>query len=285
MSKIIYLSLFIVVIGVLSYWFFNSNNLPKKKPIKVTFICSNKKTIQATFYTSNVSLKLSDGRSLTLSRAISASGARYVDPKNHIVFWNKGNTAFITENDSTTYKGCVVKGEDDLVHLKTYRSHFDHIIFRYPEIFKLRHHSVDDTSGWSYASIQKGRLAAQLTTTKLYQPKTNLARATFTVGWNNHPKAIHGCLSITHSPSFHVDTVTHNRITYLRSNYVDAGAGNFYHVVRYRTLRNNRCYSIEEMVHFMNIHNYPANRGISKFDSARVWKALNTVFNTLIFTK
>ena len=54
-------------------------------------------------------LVLSDGRVLRLPQALSASGARYANAAESIVFWNKGNTAFIEEKGKTTYDGCVDK--------------------------------------------------------------------------------------------------------------------------------------------------------------------------------
>lgn len=79
----------------------------------VMFKCDASKSIVATFYPSDdkfVDLKLSDGRSLSIPHAISASGARYTTPKESFVFWNKGDTAFITEGKagSETYSNCVV---------------------------------------------------------------------------------------------------------------------------------------------------------------------------------
>ena len=67
--------------------------------------------ISGVFYKDRVSLTFSDGRRMTLPQVISASGARYAhgDNDESLVFWNKGNTAFITENGTTTYGGCVGK--------------------------------------------------------------------------------------------------------------------------------------------------------------------------------
>lgn len=79
---------------------------PKVAP----FTCDEGKTITATFYPTDdkfVDLVLSDERSLTVPHAISASGARYANADESFVFWNKGDTAFITENGTTTFSGCV----------------------------------------------------------------------------------------------------------------------------------------------------------------------------------
>ena len=76
-----------------------------------TFKCQGGKSIEATFYASSVSLKLSDVRSLTVPQAMSASGARYANKDETFVFWNKGDTAFVTEGKDSkeTYSGCATK--------------------------------------------------------------------------------------------------------------------------------------------------------------------------------
>jgi len=50
---------------------------------------------------------LSDGRRLALPHALSGSGARYATDDESVVFWNKGNTAFLEEAGKTTYAECV----------------------------------------------------------------------------------------------------------------------------------------------------------------------------------
>jgi len=76
-----------------------------------TFKCADGKAIDATFYPDSVDLTLTDGRSLELPQVISGSGARYANADESFQFWNKGDTAFITEgpddNDNMTYKDCV----------------------------------------------------------------------------------------------------------------------------------------------------------------------------------
>ena len=74
-----------------------------------TFKCKGGKTIAATFYSDAVDLKLSDGRSLKLPQAMSGSGARYANKDESFVFWNKGDTAFVTEGnaETPTYADCV----------------------------------------------------------------------------------------------------------------------------------------------------------------------------------
>lgn len=78
--------------------------------IQAVFTCEGGKTITAVFSDNQVGLSLSDGRQVILPRAISASGARYANPDESFVFWNKGDTAFIEEFGKQTYASCVTQG-------------------------------------------------------------------------------------------------------------------------------------------------------------------------------
>lgn len=75
----------------------------------VHYECARGKTITATFHTVSVDLTLSDDRSLTLTRTISASGARFANADGSFVFWAKGDGAFIDEHGVETYTGCTTK--------------------------------------------------------------------------------------------------------------------------------------------------------------------------------
>ncbi len=124
-SKVILGVILIIIVFGLIYIF--SDKTPSIKVLspvsgdsgqekKVTFVCDAGKSIGATFYIGDdkfVDLVLSDGRTLSVPRAVSASGARYANTDETFVFWNKGDTAFITEgeNSKTTFSNCVLKNE------------------------------------------------------------------------------------------------------------------------------------------------------------------------------
>src|SRR6185503_6546214 len=97
-------AILLIIIG-LGYLFIHKDDK------KVLFSCSDSKTITATFYPNSdtkVYLELSDGRDFTLPHVISASGARYASEDEAIVFWNKGEAAFLTEGSSTTFSDCTI---------------------------------------------------------------------------------------------------------------------------------------------------------------------------------
>jgi len=72
------------------------------------FKCSDNKVIYTEFYKNFVHIKTDKLGSKYLPQTISASGARYANEDESIVFWNKGNTAFITEGNpnTPTYMDC-----------------------------------------------------------------------------------------------------------------------------------------------------------------------------------
>ena len=75
------------------------------------FTCADNKFIEATFFKNFVHIEASGLWPMYLPQAMSASGARYAKPDESIVFWNKGNTAFMTQNspDNMILKDCVTK--------------------------------------------------------------------------------------------------------------------------------------------------------------------------------
>ena len=77
--------------------------------ISAIFLCAGGRQIQAVFINGaqpSVSLRLADGRHLDLPQARSASGARYANGDESVVFWNTGRSAFLEENGQRTYDGC-----------------------------------------------------------------------------------------------------------------------------------------------------------------------------------
>jgi membrane-bound inhibitor of C-type lysozyme len=79
-----------------------------RRAIETTFVCSLGERIEAAFDTrsNRVNLSFSDGRKLSLAQVLSASGARYANPDESIVFWNKGRTAFLQESGVVTHSDC-----------------------------------------------------------------------------------------------------------------------------------------------------------------------------------
>lgn len=121
MNKIL-LFISIFAIAGLSFLIYKNKQSIKAVPPQETgdktarFDCPGGKYILATFHLpedKTVDIALSDGRNMTLDHAISASGARYTNNDESFVFWNKGDSAFITEGDKTTFDQCITASENN----------------------------------------------------------------------------------------------------------------------------------------------------------------------------
>ncbi|MFH1245566.1 MAG: MliC family protein, partial [Candidatus Omnitrophota bacterium] len=91
---------------------------------QVVYICNGNKKIEAAFYkgetkpvepgempipSGSVKIVLSDGRNFNLPQTVSADGGRYANSDESFVFWSKGDTVLVLENNAEKdYVGCVV---------------------------------------------------------------------------------------------------------------------------------------------------------------------------------
>ena len=117
MKKILYFAIVITTLFLGIYLYYKkpiSGNIPAVNQASdgvinsVVFNCIENKNIRAIFFKDRVELSLSDGRNMLLYQAVSASGARYANPDESFVFWNKGDTAFVEEGSQTTFKDCSI---------------------------------------------------------------------------------------------------------------------------------------------------------------------------------
>jgi membrane-bound inhibitor of C-type lysozyme len=104
----IFIVIGLVAVILVSFLIWCSAEAPDLRTI-FTFTCAKGKTVQAIFIPEAVSLKFSDNRSMVLKQKMSASGARYANLDESVVFWNKGNTAFIEERGVATFTDCITK--------------------------------------------------------------------------------------------------------------------------------------------------------------------------------
>jgi membrane-bound inhibitor of C-type lysozyme len=260
----------------------------------VNYSCDNG-TINATYFipadttaTGTVALVLSDGRSLTLPQTISGSGIRYETGEGSaqdVVFSSKGDNAFLTENGSTTYNNCVagtsaVSGSGT----QSFTDQGKTFTFSYPSAFKISGGGVGYSMDWMVNATTSGMLLVKATLPNTFEPKTNFANATLTVGTSADPTALAECMTYADGGNgVQKSSVTSNGVTYEKFVTSDAGAGNFYQTTSYRTLRNSQCYVVEYTIHSSNIDNYPPSAGITAFDQAKVQSALESIVQSFRF--
>lgn len=110
LSKIVAVVLFV---GVYYYGFYLGHQVSRTKILgvevnRVIFHCEAGKSIQATFYERGVKVGFPKEPESFLLQTISASGARYANLDESLVFWNKGNEVIIMRNNQmdSNFKNC-----------------------------------------------------------------------------------------------------------------------------------------------------------------------------------
>lgn len=309
MNKKVWTSVIVVIIAiiVLSAVLIKSpkNSNPIAASDATTHYFCEEGTIDAVFSKDKVDLALSDGRSITLSQAVSGSGIRY--EKDSIVFIGKGDDAFLTENDKTTFSNCVAgtvtDDVDDATPVKdsasatggnvsvtagtsTFVSNSANVTFMYPKGFTVSSSGVGYNSDWRINTTETGKLLVKITSPKDYAPtkKTNLSNVTFTVGTSSDKNAIANCLAVENGET-RVGIVTIGGVDFTKTVFGDAGAGNLYNTTSYRAVKNGMCYTIETTVHSTNLGVYAPEQGIKQFDQTAINNALSKIVYSFRFLK
>lgn len=277
--------IFIAVLAVLGYFLFNKKETPTPivSVMPATHYSCEKRTIDATFSDTSVSLLLSDGRTVVLPQVISGSGFRY--EKNAMVFYGKGDNAYLTESELTTYNNCVVNksvGGEVSPGIVSFIDQGKTFSFNYPKDLVLSSGDMGYSQSWRANTQTLGITFSKVSIPKETQPKTNFSQAWFTVSTSSDPIAVKECLLATNG-EIAKGKETINGVPYTVTELGDAGAGNFYNTKSYRTVRDNQCYAVEYTVHSTNIGAYSPDQGISQFDLKKATDVLEAMVHSVKF--
>jgi hypothetical protein len=136
--------------------------------------------------------------------------------------------------------------------------------------------NANNTSGIKYFS---------LTVPPAFEPQTNLADVTLTVGGSKNNTAIAECLNADQSggPIIATSSVTINGVAFTVFKSSDAGAGNIYQTTSYRTLHAGECYAVEYTIHSSQIGNYPSSYNLQPYNEQAVDSLMQTIVGTFKF--
>ena len=246
-----------------------------------TYFCAEG-SFAATFGASRVILSLSNGQVLILPQTMSGSGARYEG--NGVVFWDKGGSAFVTQNGVSTFTKCVAGtrvGSPAAGY--TFTDDAGTFSFSYPSFATFFGNDSGYTSLWSSQTDAPGFLVAVVTLLGSYMPKTNFSDARFTIGTSASTGAIRDCETTVPGDSVTLSSTTINGVHFTKLTSTDVGAGNYYETTSYRTIRDSQCYAVEYTIHSANILNYPTDSGIKAFDKAKIQTILEGVARSFKF--
>lgn len=315
--RLLILLLVIALVAVAMYLLIEKDTTQKDV---YTFTCKDNKSVTATFYPSNdtrVDLTLSDGRKISLPHAISASGARYANANDAIVFWNKGNTAFITEGTSTTYTECVVQSEteQDVIATTTpttvsttkvkttpvadglygYANSEYNFTLRFPPTVTPQSYFTtfyNLASNWRLNAGQanQGKAVVAFPVFRLDQGGEVKGKmyplfyvAELRVGVSPNVKECYATdIGYTNQK---VTNVTINGVTFKKFSFQDAAMMKYIQGESYRTVHNNMCYVLEQIKHGSSYKDETMKPGLSQATLDGYYNTVGKIVGTFKFTK
>jgi membrane-bound inhibitor of C-type lysozyme len=300
MKKLIILIIFIIVLSSAWLIFLNkknkstvdTNNSPKKQGSEVNFSCKDNKSINVVFYkgvvitvkpneppkpTGSLEIKLSDGREYNLLQTISADGGRYANSDESFVFWNKGNTALVLENNAEkSYIGCIVVAPDPGGLENIYRDSDIGFSIRYPNDYLLN-------TKYSYQEFGPNKKinGVKFTIPENYSIHTNLSSSDTGVSveylTNNN-----NCNAGLFSPNkVTLKTVNDNSKEYSYAENTEGAAGNRYEEYIWAIPNSNPCIAVRYLIHYTNIENYPTGE-VTEFNKTELIKQFDKIRHSLI---
>ena len=254
---------------------------PNQVPISIAaFSCEQGKTIGATCYSNKVDLVLSDGRKLSLPHAVSASGARYANAAGTFVFWNKGNTAFITEgpgdNAPQSYANCISGGSDSSTpsdDFSTYSYPPLGFSIRYPKAYALK-------DSYQYQGLVTEEIPGiKVTVPSSETSGTNLSSDSgVSVEYLGNAQTCSASQFLYGSPTS--TTISDGGTSYSVASTSDAGAGNLYEEYVYALADGNPCIAVRYLIHSTQLSNYPAG-SVKAFDRQKLLAEFDDIRHSL----
>jgi hypothetical protein len=152
---------------------------------------------------------------------------------------------------------------------------------RYDKRLTLSSSEENADTSWSINTAVPGKRILTLTLPRDFLPNTNFSEGTVSVGASNADAALQNCLTAENGEA--EVTLPLPDPTFKVFDQTGAGAGNFYEVRSYRTLRNGYCIALERMIHSTNIFNYDPSQNVTEFDRAAVEDILDRVIYSFHF--
>jgi len=295
--KIIFAGIILMAL-IFGVWFFSGRALPQKNESlepnsenRVLYVCKDSKTITAVYFigapietkpgeppvpNGSVRIVLSDGRTISLPQTISASGIRYANSDESIIFWSKGNGAFLLENNKKTYMDCMMIAPDSGSLPEVYINSAEGFSVRYPVGY-----SVNET--YHYEALGPGKEIGgiKFTIPSEMSTGTNLSEYDTGVSVEEIPNVQNCDASLfVYSETTEVPT-TDAGTEYSVATTTDAGVGNFYEEIVWAIPGTNPCTAVRYLIHSTNIQNYPPGV-VREFDRNALLEQFNTIRRTLI---
>ncbi len=264
-------------------------------PATILYACDAGKTITATFTefappiptndpnmpptpNGTADIVLSDGRTLTLNRTLSADGIRYANADESFVFWNKGNGALVLENNvEKSYIGCIAVSERSEEFANVYHNSSMGFTMRTPAGYTTNEEYV-------YEMMPNKKIyGVKFTIPATLSAGTNLGSAYIAVEQIPQASSCTADLFLeqqSEDPML-VRTINEQGEEYSYATTTGAAAGNRYGETIYAIPGTNPCTAVRYFIHYSNIQNYPEG-AVREFDSAALLNHFDAIRKTLI---
>jgi len=276
-------------------WYYQGRQKESSTLISQVFYqCNGSKTIDASYYkgatmpspqpgqppspTGSVSLILSDGRQLTLPQTISASGIRYANSDESVIFFSKGEGALVLENNQQTYIGCIKVVSDPGGLPEVYESGSNGFSIRYPADYARN-------DNYQYLNLGPGKEigGVSFTIPPSVAQGTNLGSDSY-ISIEEIPQ-IQDCSARlfleTGADGDLPITAADGDITYSVVSSTDAGAGNRYEETVYAIPGTNPCIAVRYFIHYSVFENYPPGT-VKMFDRQALINQFDAIRRTLV---
>ena len=221
---------------------------------------------------------LSDGRTLDLKQTISADGVRYANSDESFVFWGKGNSVLVLENDvEKDYQGCI------MVAPKTASSNLPQIYSNSKMGFSLRlpaDYKIDSSKYYQGLGQRQDISGVKFTIPSTVASGTNLSNDSY-LSVEEIPTTQMCDASLFTYKGVATSTLLENNVEYSIASTSDAGAGNRYEESIYALPGNNPCIAVRYLVHYSVFENYPAGM-VKQFDKQSLLNQFNQIRRTLV---
>lgn len=158
---------------------------------------------------------------------------------------------------------------------------------KYPSEFLLKPGQTGPLAEWSLYGLTSGNEIASIEISRSFQTRTNFVSASLRIGLSTEATAVKECLNQPSSSGYN-DTFTQRIIggvsfrKFTRSN---SAVGNNYQYTSYRAVRNNGCEVFEYVINHRDIQNYPPGSGIKEFNQTIIVNSLESILDTVQFSK
>ncbi len=280
MAKYIVGIIFIILVTGAGYYFFKMGGTTKTPLNTVAYVCSEAKTITAIYYSDSVDLVLSDGRSFTLPQAVSASGARYANTDEAVVFWNKGNTAFITEGgnpENITFNNCG-EGAATAPQANSFTNASSTFTVQYPQ-------GWTPNADYKYTGVSAAKpiSGVQFKIPGEMATGTNLSADTY-VSVEQLPRATSCVADIYLLDNVKPQAIDANGHSYSLASTSEAAAGNRYEEWVYAIPGSTPCTAARYFIHYGAIENYPTDGSVKEFDRAALLAIFDSIRDSISVT-